>query len=236
MSIKIDLTIIVFLLLFCITSQIKIYLILMLFACIHELGHLCVGLILGFKPLELQISPVGMRVEFKPKWEEYNKKIGKGNTLAIKRGIISLAGPLTNFIIICISIMLMKLNKNLSMSELYTTIIYANFLIGIFNLIPIYPLDGGRIIKEILHIVVGLKKAYQYTYKISKITVIILTAMSSIAILYIQNISIVIILAYLWWLVLLERKRYQQKKWIYSKAIEQNDRIMQKKLANNEKT
>lgn len=220
MSIKIDLTIIIFLLLFCITSQIEIYLILMLFACVHELGHLCAGLLLGFKTKEIQISPIGMRIEFKPQCEEYNKKIKKGNTLTIKRGIVALAGPLTNFIIICIIIIAMKLNETLFLSELCITIIYANFLIAIFNLIPIYPLDGGRIIKEILHMIVGLKKSYTYSYKISKITIIILTAISSITILYIQNISIIIILVYLWGLVLLERKKYMQKKIIYNKIIE----------------
>ena len=219
MSIKIDLMIIVFLLLFCITSQIQIYLILMLFACLHEIGHLCAGIILGFKPREIQISPMGMRIEFKPQWEEYNKKIGKGNTLAIKRGIVALAGPITNLIIICITIIVMEMNKNLMTSEICTTIIYANFLIGIFNLIPIYPLDGGRIIKEILHITIGLKKSYTYIYKISKITIIFLTAISSIAILYIQNISIIIILIYLWGLVLIERRKYKEKKLIYSKIV-----------------
>lgn len=221
MSIKIDLLIIAFLLLFCITSQIEIYLILMLFACIHEIGHLCAGLILGFKPHEIQISPIGMRIEFKPQWEECNTKIGKGNTLTIKRGIIALAGPLTNFIIICIILLIMRINKNLVSSELCTTIVYTNFLIGIFNMIPIYPLDGGRIIKEILHIGLGLKKADTYIYKISKITIILLTAISSITILYIQNISIIIILIYLWGLVLLERKRYMQRKLMYKKITEE---------------
>lgn len=205
MSIKIDLIIIIFLLLFCITSQIEIYLILMLFACIHEIGHLCVGLILGFKPKEMQISPMGMRIEFKPKYEKDNKKIGKGDILSIKRALVAIAGPLTNFIIICITMIAMYINENLLISETCTTIIYANFLIGFFNLIPIYPLDGGRILKEILHITKGLKKSYTYTYKISKITVIVLTAISSIAILYIQNISIIIILIYLWGLVCYNR-------------------------------
>ncbi len=225
MSIKIDLLIILFLLVFCITSQIEIYLILMLFACIHEIGHLCVGLILGFKPKEMQISPMGMRIEFKPQIEEYNQKVGQGNTLAIKRAIVAVAGPITNFLIIFITMIAMYINKNLLISNICTTIIYANFLIGFFNLIPIYPLDGGRIIKEVLHITKGLKSSYSYTYNISKITVIILTAISSIAILYIQNISIIIILVYLWGLIILERRKYLQKKLIYSKVIEKGEKI-----------
>lgn len=220
MSIKIDLMIILFLLLFCMTSQIEIYLILMLFACIHEIGHLCVGLLLGFKPKEVQINPMGMRIEFKPQIEEYNQKIGKANTLAIKKTIVAVAGPMTNFIIIFITMIAMYINEKLLISNLCTTIIYANFLIGFFNLIPIYPLDGGRIVKEILHITKGLKESYTYTYKISKITIVVLTAISSIAILYIQNIAIIIILIYLWGLVVLERRKYLKKKLIYNKIIE----------------
>ena len=41
-------------------------------------------------------------------------------------------------------------------------IIYANILLIIFNLMPIYPLDGGRILKGILYVLFGKKKAEKY--------------------------------------------------------------------------
>lgn len=216
MSIKIDLKILLFLLLFCLTSQIDIYILLMIFALIHELGHLFAGLILGFKAQEISITPVGMKIEFTAKCEEYNKKIFKGHTLAIRRAIIALAGPVTNFLIIALTIIITNVFPELRQVQLfnigninYQTIIYSNLLIGIFNLIPIYPLDGGRVIKEILHITVGLKKSYTYTHMLSKITIIMLTALASVLILYIHNISIIIILAYLWVLMILEHRGYK---------------------------
>lgn len=216
MSIKIDITIFLFLLIFCLTSQVEMYILLLLFALIHELGHLVTGLLLGFKPQEFNITPVGMKMEFKAKCEEYNKKVGKGNTLGIKNGIIAVAGPLTNFIMITLILTLINVNPELKTINLwninYLTIIYANLLIGIFNLIPIYPLDGARSIKEILHIIFGSKKANIYIHYISKITIILLTAIASIAILYIQNISIVVILIYLWGIMIIESKRYHMKK------------------------
>ena len=137
MSIKIDLSLIIFILLFCFTSQIEIYLVLLIFALIHEIGHLCIGMCLGFRPQEIKILPIGMRIEFKPQYEEYNKKVKKANVLAIKRAIIAMAGPLVNFAIIFILVIIEKINSqmlNWSIGNInYITIIYANFLIKKFK-------------------------------------------------------------------------------------------------------
>ena len=215
MSIKIDLMIAFFVILFCLTSQIEIYLILLLFAVIHEIGHLIAGIFLGFKPKEIQINIAGVRVEFKPKIEEYNKRILKGSSLSLKRAIIAMAGPITNFLIITIMQIISIINPKFMISNIGINVIYANFLIGIFNLIPIYPLDGGRILKKFLYIFKGLKKSYIYTYKISNITIIVLTAISSIAILYLRNLAVIIILMYLWTIFFIERNRYKRKMMVY---------------------
>lgn len=214
MRIRINLKIFLFVLIFILTKQIKIYGILMLFAFIHELGHMIAGILLGFKPEKLEIMPYGVSVGFNIKCKDYNKKIKNGNMLAIKKLIIALAGPLTNFIITIIFLMA-NINFFGIQREL---VIYSNILIGIFNLIPIYPLDGGRAIKNILHITVGLQNSYEYTNQISKITICLLTGICSIAILYIKNVAILLILAYLWYLVIVENRKYNRKKEIYEKA------------------
>ena len=96
MRIRIHLKIFIFVLIFLLTNQIKIYGILMLFALIHELGHMLVGILLGFKPTKLEIMPYGVSVGFEIKCEDYNKKVKKANMLAVKKLIIALAGPITN--------------------------------------------------------------------------------------------------------------------------------------------
>ena len=212
MRLKIDLKIFLFLFLFLLTSQIEMYIILMIFAIIHELGHLVAGLILKFKPEEVKLTPVGLQIRFKIDSREYNEKIKEARSLNIKKAIIALAGQLTNLIIAVVTIIIGYFNANIQNTYIYQIIIYANFLIAMFNLIPIYPMDGGRVLNELLKIFIGNKKAYKITYIVSKTILILLTAIASILVLYIHNIAIVIILAYLWYLEVIEIRRYNRRK------------------------
>ena len=212
MQIKINLKVFLFLLIFLVTKQIKIYALLMCLALIHELGHVIAGIILGFKPEAISIIPTGFSVKFNGTCKNYNKKIKNGTMLSLKKAIIAFAGPFVNFIMIIVIIAYYQITKNTEMINIpIDLLIYSNLLILLFNLIPIYPLDGGRILKETLHINYGIYMSYIITNKVSNITVIILTVVSSFAILAYKNIAILIIIAYLWTLVYVENKRYNLK-------------------------
>ena len=126
-----------------------------------------------------------------------------------------MAGPVTNFLI---SFFFIIFDMNI-VSNLRENIIYSNLIIGFFNLIPIYPLDGGRIVKCIVNMKKNLVTSYKYTNFISKITLITLTAISSIAILYLKNIAILFIILYLWGIVIKENNIYINKMKLY-KTIE----------------
>lgn len=163
--------------------------------------------------------PFGLSIGFASKSENYNEKIKNGTKLTLKKLIIAIAGPITNLIFVIIFLLFpisfLEVEKEI--------IIYSNILIGIFNLIPIFPLDGGRIINCILHIFYGKREAYSYTNKIANITIAILTAVSSIAILYLKNVVIILILAYLWYLVIIENKKYKNKQEIYKRFKNANN-------------
>ena len=211
MSIKLNLYVFLFIILFIITNQIEIYALIMLFALIHELAHLICGLLLCFKASTLKIKPLGFAIEFNIKIEDYNKKILKSNILSVKKIIIALAGPLVNIIIAIFGIV----------NKIDVNIIYSNLLLAIFNFLPIYPLDGGRILKNIFKILYGNKRANTYINTISNVIVIALTMLSSILIIAYKNIAIFFIIIVLWSLTIKENKRYFTYYKIY-KTIDKN--------------
>lgn len=103
---------------------------------LHEFGHYVMIKHYGYNmdSLVFNLSGAGLQGNniFKPKHEI----------------IISLAGPLVNLILIILTIALWWLYP---LSYLYTKeFLISNIVVMIFNLIPIYPLDGGRIITCVL--------------------------------------------------------------------------------------
>lgn len=198
MRFRIDLKIFIFFALFYFTNQLSIYLWTLLFCFIHEMGHLIMGLTLGLKPEILEMTPFGFFLKFKQ--NIVKKEILKTNIL------VAMAGPITNliviFVICCFNITF--IGRDLA--------VYANLIIFAFNLIPIYPLDGGRILKCILDRIYDDTRSENLINKISNFYIIALTMIGSIAIYYLKNISIIIIIGYLWYLVIKENKKILLKR------------------------
>ena len=205
MRIRIDLKILIFLFVFFLTNQIEIYLIIMFFCLLHELGHIIMGIILKMKPEKIELMAFGLSSSFKANSKDGKIKIKNGNLLQLKEILIALAGPILSIVLVIIYIYL---------EPIYITrevAIYSNLLIMIFNLLPIYPLDGGRIIKGILHIEFGEKKADILVNKISNIIMILMTIISSITVYYYKNIAIFFICIFLWIILLRENKKINLK-------------------------
>ena len=205
MRIRIDLKILIFLFVFFLTNQIEIYLIIMFFCLLHELGHIIMGIILKMKPEKIELMAFGLSSSFKANSKDGEIKIKNGNLLQLKEILIALVGPILSIVLVIIYMYL---------EPIYITrevAIYSNLLIMIFNLLPIYPLDGGRIIKGILHIEFGEKKADILVNKISNIIMILMTIISSITVYYYKNIAIFFICIFLWIILLRENKKINLK-------------------------
>lgn len=202
MRIEINLKIILLLILFILLQKIDIYVTFILFIFLHELTHLLVGILVGFKPEILSLNPLGVSIEF------YNYgDLEKKNRF--KRILTYLAGPALNFLV---AIVCYFINFDVSLK---TEFIYTNILIGSFNLIPILPLDGGKIFKEVLNIFLENKIAFKFMIVTTKVILLVITFLYSIAIFKIKNLAIFFLILYLWYLYYIEEKRYKALQRVY---------------------
>lgn len=184
----------------------------MIFAFLHEIGHLIAGILCGLKPKSISIMPIGFSIAFNLQTDDYNTKVCKGSILSIKKIIIALTGPVVNVVLAAI-----LLFYNVEMFGIDNqNLVYANIIIAMFNLLPIYPLDGGRITKNVLEVFLSRAKSVKYINMISNITVWVVTALASIGVLYFENIAILLVIIYVWMINYRENRYYKVKSKIYN--------------------
>lgn len=193
MKIEINLKIVFALLLFLMIKNLNTYLIFLIFILIHEFAHLIVGITLGGKPKKMVISVFGVSLEF------YSYVKAK----SFYKIIFYAIGPITN-ILIALLLSCIYTEKNLLIEKIITT----NYMIGIFNLIPILPLDGGKIVKEIFKIFFKLETANKISIYGSKVILTIVSLVYSVLIIKIKNIAILFLIIYLWYLYTLEERKF----------------------------
>lgn len=135
-----------------ITGEIFVFIIYTVTAVIHELGHSFVASNIGYKLNKIVLMPFGAIVS--------------GNTDGLKFSDeikIALAGPLIN---VAVGLFFISLWWIYPQFYAYTDIVVsANLSMAIVNLLPVYPLDGGRI--TFAHL--ANKLGYDKAFKISKI-------------------------------------------------------------------
>ena len=79
--------------------------------------------------------------------------------------MLALVGPLCNFVLVVIIVALWWI---FPACYVFTTDFFvANLVLGLTNLLPCYPLDGGKALRSLLQRKHGVKKSFELTEKIS---------------------------------------------------------------------
>lgn len=124
--------------------------ILLLFGCVtlHEFGHSLQALAYGVRVRQIMLLPIGGVSQI----EEIPDK-------PVQELRIAIAGPLVSFAlafffyalaVILGTSPLAALTGQIAWSNLPGYLAFANLLLGLFNLIPAFPMDGGRVLRAIL--------------------------------------------------------------------------------------
>ena len=158
---EVGITFIPFFIIILLSGSYKLFFTYFLVTLIHELGHVIAAIIFKVKVHNIKLSVFG-----------FNALIDDIEYLPIyKQILIIIMGPLTYFISLLL-IRKLYINEVISLLMYYKALA-TNKYIFIFNLLPIYPLDGGRILKIILD--------KFFTYKNSRIVLYITSFLFMIA-------------------------------------------------------
>lgn len=128
--IKIDYSFLLLLVLAYFLGELKFYFIYVLFIILHELSHFFIAKKLGYMPKKIHLSFFGASLEGCDDFSFYDE---------IK---IVLAGPAFNFIIVVICYLSFWFEPETYIY--FYDILIVNLSILLFNILPIFPLDGGR--------------------------------------------------------------------------------------------
>lgn len=120
---------------------------------LHELGHSFAALNYGVPVKDIVLLPIGgvaqlERIPENP-WQEF---------------VIAIAGPAVNFVLAIILWLIARVLNidvlptlsslgsfdNLSFSTIFAYVFVYNLFLGVFNLLPAFPMDGGRILRALL--------------------------------------------------------------------------------------
>ncbi|MFJ7737799.1 stage IV sporulation protein FB [Lysinibacillus sp. NPDC097287] len=189
MKIKLHILCIPFVFLMIFSGQIAYYSIILGALLWHEAGHLLAAKLCRVKVKSCVIAPYGGEIEF------------DNPTIVDEKSLlwIALGGPIAS---------LLGIGFAFFMPELIAErLINVQLVLLAFNLLPVIPLDGGRVILALLYIFYPSAKAFEFYHSLSLffVTVILLMTVSNLP----QSLFLVILCLFVWMQVI--------KEWNYRK-------------------
>ncbi|MBP1966045.1 M50 family metallopeptidase [Paenibacillus aceris] len=138
---------------------------------VHELGHLAAASGFGWRVREVQLLPFGGvlvvdELGSMPTWEEL---------------VVALAGPLQHVWLILLALLMKWIGAG--SSNWWDYFIEANLMIALFNLLPVMPLDGGKIMQSLLGYLLSYHNTILYTVWISMFLSLAIIVMAIIQLL-----------------------------------------------------
>lgn len=132
--------------------------IILMIVLIHELGHYFMAMFFKWRVDSIMLWVFGGVM----KTDEH------GNNSIREEALVILAGPMQNLIIFFVLYLLS--GNAIFPSHILELIFYYNTAILLFNLLPIWPLDGGKLLFALLSSYLPYRKAYHSIILLSMIT------------------------------------------------------------------
>jgi Zn-dependent protease/CBS domain-containing protein len=147
--------------------------IVLLFVCVvlHEFGHIIAARQFGIATPTVTVLPIGGVASLERMPEKPGQEI-----------VVALAGPLVNVIIAVVLFLLAGASLDVTdmarlgdvQPSLLSRVAEANIALVIFNLIPAFPMDGGRVLRALMAIPLGFARATQLAARIGQALAVVL--------------------------------------------------------------
>src|SRR5215218_880305 len=141
--------------------------IVLLFACVlaHEFGHIFAARRYGIRTPEVTLWPIGGVASLERIPEKPSEEL-----------VVALAGPAVNVVIaLAILLVLDQTLDEAAMTELenpraqlLARVAAANVFLIVFNLIPAFPMDGGRVLRALLAMRMGRAEATRVAARVGQ--------------------------------------------------------------------
>ncbi len=168
--------------------------VIVLFACVvlHEFGHIMMARRFGIATPDVTLLPIGGVASMERLPEKPREEI-----------LVALAGPAVNLVIATILILLLGDQLDLERFAqieapkpgLLEQIAIANLVLVVFNLIPAFPMDGGRVLRAILTLKVGYTRATRMAATFGQALAVLFGVVGLLGNLFLILIAIFIFLA-----------------------------------------
>ena len=143
----------------------SVILVLLVFACVlaHEFGHILVARRFGVKTPEVTLLPIGGVANMERIPEDPGQEL-----------LVALAGPMVNVVIAVLLILSGGIvfgdlaSIDIEKAGLLQGLAMINISLVIFNLIPAFPMDGGRVLRALLAMRLGPLRATEIAVRIGQ--------------------------------------------------------------------
>jgi Zn-dependent protease len=138
------------------------------FSCVvlHELGHSLTAMRYGIGVRRILLMPIGGMAEFDSIPRQPSREL-----------LMTLAGPAVNFTIAAALWFVVRTFDGevllYSLNGLIYQLLVANLVMGCFNLLPAFPMDGGRILRALLAIRLPYVRATHFAAMVGKIVAVL---------------------------------------------------------------
>lgn len=164
------------------------------FICVvlHELGHSLTARRYGVQVPRILLMPIGGMAEF--------DRIPRRPSAEL---VITINGPLVNFAIALLLWTVVGLPPGMpfdpqiedSVKGVAQLLLYWNLVMGCFNLLPVFPMDGGRIFRALLATRFTYLRATFWATRVGQILAI---AFAGLAAFYLHNVVMTVLFAFIY--------------------------------------